>query len=123
MDDWVGLEDRPLQVIFAGVMYRAAALVGHFEGFSELNAPLEKQLQLGFHGMGAGLHHHKAALGHGFQLVRGHQGSFHHLQRLGIIILPLGDGTGEDGAAAQVPGQCFRRLTVGGKAPEDGVLS
>lgn len=70
MDDRIGLQDCPLQVIFAGIVYRAAALVGHFQGFSKLNTPLEKQLQLGFHGVGARLHHYEAALGHGFQLIR-----------------------------------------------------
>ena len=35
----------------------------------------------------------------------------------------MGNGTGEDGAAAQIPGQGFRRLAVGSEAAEDGVLA
>ena len=66
LNDWVCLQDRTLQIIFAGIVDRTAALVGHFQRLPKLNAPFEKQLQLGFHRMGAGFHHDEIALGHGF---------------------------------------------------------
>ena len=93
--------------------------IGRIEG----NAPIEKQLQLCLHGVCSGFHHHKAALGNGFQLVRRHQRTFHHLQALAGIVLPLTDRAAEYRAAAQRFGELFRRLTVGRKAAEDGILT
>ena len=61
-----------------------------------MDSPFEEQLQLGFHGVCAGFHHHKAALRHGFQFVRRHERALHHLQRLRVIIPShrLASGTG-----------------------------
>ena len=68
-------------------------------------------------------HHHKAALGNGFQLVRRHQWTLYHLQALAGIVLPLTDRAAEHRAAAQRFGELLRRLTVGRKAAEDGILT
>ena len=73
--------------------------------------------------MRAGFHYHEAALGHGFQLIRGHEGALHHLQGLGVAVLALSHGAGQNRAAAQISGQHLRRLTVGSEATEDGVLT
>ena len=53
----------------------------------ELDAPFEEQLELHLHGMDAGFHDDKLALGHGFQFIRRQQRSLNHLQRLGRIVL------------------------------------
>ena len=73
--------------------------------------------------MRAGFHYHEAALGHGFQLVRGHKGALHHLQGLGVAVLALSHRARQNRAAAQISGQHLRRLTVGSEATDDGVLT
>ena len=73
--------------------------------------------------MRAGFHYHEAALGHGFQLIRGHEGALHHLQGLGVAVLALGHRAGQNRAAAQISGQHLRRLTVGSEAAKDGILT
>ena len=73
--------------------------------------------------MSAGFHYHEAALGHGFQLVRGHEGALHHLQGLGVAVLTLSHRAGQDRAAAQISGQHLRRLAVWSEAPKYSVLT
>ena len=68
-------------------------------------------------------HHHKAALGNGFQFVRRHQRTLHHLQALAGIVLSAADRAGQYSAAAQRFGELLRRLAVGCKAAEDGILT
>ena len=45
------------------------------------------------------------------------------MQGLGVTVLALGHRAGQNRAAAQISGQHLRRLTVGSKATEDGVLT
>ena len=73
--------------------------------------------------MSAGFHYHEAALGHRLQLVRGHEGTLHHLQGLGVAVLTLSHRAGQNRAAAQISGQHLRRLAVGSEAAEYGVLT
>ena len=111
------------QIYTVGIGHLSIGSLRHSIQFPKGNAPLEKQPQLGAHGMGTGLHHNEAALGDGFQLVRGEKGTLHHLQALAWIVLATAHGAGQDGAAAQGFGQHFSGLAVGGKATENGVLS
>ena len=90
---------------------------------TEGNTPIQKQAQLCLHGMRPRLHDHEAAFGDGFQFVRCHQGSLHHLQALTGIIFASADRAGQYRAAAQRLGELLRRLTVGSEAAEDGILA
>ena len=73
--------------------------------------------------MGAGFHDNEVPLWNGFELVRGHEGPFNHLQALAGIVFPSGDGAAHDGAAAQGLGEYLGGLAVRGKASKDGVLA
>ena len=68
---------------------------------TEGNAPVEKQAQLCLHRMRPRFHDHEAAFGDGFQFVRRHEGSLHHLQALAGIILTPANRAGQYRAAAQ----------------------
>lgn len=61
----------------------------------------------------------EAALGHGLQLVRCHEGPLHHLKRLAWIILSPADGAAHDCAAAQGLGQLLGSLGGRSEAAED----
>ena len=73
--------------------------------------------------MHPGFHGDKLALGHTFQLVRGHQPPPHHLQAAGIIVLALAHRTGEDGLFSQIFGEGFCCLAAGSETAENGELA
>ena len=119
----VGLGQVLCQIHTVGIGHLSIGSLRHSIRLPKGNAPLEKQPQLGPHGMGAGFHNNEAALGDGFQLVRSEQGTLHHLEGLTGVVLATAHGAGQDGAAAQGFGQHLGGLAVGGKATENGVLS
>ena len=110
------------QGVLSSVCHRAVALVRNSVRHPKANAPLEEQLQLDLHGVGPGFHHDKLALGHGFQLIGGHEGALHHLQGLGPVVFPLADVTRLHSPAAQGFAHRLGSLAVGGEAAEDGEL-
>ena len=59
--------------------YLTIAFFLHSIFFFKLDAPFEEQLQLDLHGIKAGLHHNKLALGHALEFIRCHKCPFHHL--------------------------------------------
>ena len=110
------------QGFLPGIGHRAVALIWNSVRRPKGNAPLEEQLQLHLHGVRPGLHHDKLALGHTFELVRGHEGALHHLQGLGPVVFPLADVTRLHSPAAQGFAHRLGSFAVGGEAAEDGEL-
>ena len=86
------------------------------------DAPIQKEAQFGAHGMRSRFHHHKLSLGDGFQFIRRHERTLHHLQGLAAL-LALADGAGEHRAAAKGGGEGIGGFALGRKTAEDGVLS
>lgn len=110
------------QGFLSGIGHRAVALIRNRVRRPKGNAPLEEQLQLHLHGVGPGFHHDKLTLGHGFQLIGGHEGALHHLQGLGPVVFPLAYVTRLYGPAAQGFAHRLGSLAVGGEAAKDGEL-
>ena len=86
------------------------------------DAPIQKETQFGAHGMRSRFHHHKLSLGDGFQFIRRHERTLHHLQGLAALF-PLTDGAGQYRPAAECSGEGICRFALGRKAAEDGVLA
>ena len=88
----------------------------------EGDAPIQKEAQFGAHGMSSRFHHHKFALGDGFQFIWRHERALYHLQGLATL-LSLTDRAGQHGPAAEGGGECVGCFALGRKAAKDGVLS
>ena len=95
------LRKIPLQIHPVGIGHRSVGSLRHHKRLPEGDTPIQEKLEPGPHGMCAGFHDDKAALGNGFQLVGRQQGTLHHLEALAGIVLAPAHRAGEDGAAAQ----------------------
>lgn len=83
------------QFIFLRVGHLAIAILWDSVLLVKLGAPIEVQLEPGFHGIEPSFHHNELTLGHRLQLIRCHEWALYHLQKLAEVVLPSADGLGE----------------------------
>lgn len=69
--------------------------------------------------MRAGFHYHETSLGHGFQLIRGHEGALHHLGTGSCCPCPESQSRTEPFGCPDF--WTAPLLTVGAEAARDGV--
>ena len=119
---WELLPNGFRQGFLPGVGHRPVAFVRNRVRLSKGDPPLEEQLQLYLHGVDTGFHHNELALGHGLQLVRGHEGPLDHLQGLGTAVLALAYVASLSCPAAQGFAHHLGGFAVGSEAAEDGDL-
>lgn len=119
----IPLEDGVHQFHPSCILHLPGSVLRKRIGLPKGDAPLEKLLELGHHRVHPGLHSDEGALGHGFQLIGGHEPAAHHLHTAGVAVLAPAHRAGEDRLFPQIPGEGVRCFTAGGEAAEDGQLA